>query len=214
MEDIKSEKKKLQGEKHVAERCLKESLYVGLLVPENIEISNIYEIDVPKKPWYLRKEESRAPEVIRELEVATIAEEETLDSFDMNSFDMELEPDEIISSHNETIEAVEETKVFDIKGISMFDEIEKAVYGDVEPQMKAITKERYESMTDKEKAEWIGIDGNDVYGSMRRFHEKMTSIGISYQYSSDETEEFCRLEEICRKESDRSRLYKNTGRSR
>ncbi|RDY28858.1 hypothetical protein CG710_019120 [Lachnotalea glycerini] len=33
LEDIKSEKKKLQGEKHVAERCLKESLYVGLLVP-------------------------------------------------------------------------------------------------------------------------------------------------------------------------------------
>ena len=162
LEDIKLEKKKLQGEKHVAERCLKESLYVGLLVPENVEIGNIYEIDVPKKPWYLRKEESRAPEVIREVEFATIAEEETLDSFDMNSFDMELEPDEIISSHNETIEAVEETKAFDVKGLSMFDEIEKAVYGDVEPQMKVVTKESYETMTDKEKAEWIGIDGNDV----------------------------------------------------
>jgi hypothetical protein len=214
LEDIKLEKKKLQGEKHVAERCLKESLYVGLLVPENIEIGNIFEIDVPKKPRYLRKEESRVPEVIREVEVAAIVEEETVDSFDMNSFDMELEPDEIISSHNETIEDLEETKVFDVKGISMFDEIEMAVYGDVEPQMKVVTKEIYKSMTDKEKAEWIGIDGNDVYGSMKRFHEKMTSIGISYKYSSDETEEFCRLEEVCRKESDRSRFYRNTERSR
>lgn len=214
LDDIKSEKRKLQGEKHVAERCLKESLYVGLLVPENIEIGNIYEIDVPKKPWYLRQEESRMPEVIREVEVAAIVEEETVVSFDMNSYDVELEPDEIISSHYETMEAVVETKAIDVKGLSMFDEIEMAVYGDVEPQMKVVTKEIYKSMTDKEKAEWIGIDGNDVYGSMKRFHEKMTSIGISYKYSSDETEEFCRLEEICRKESDRSRFYRNTERSR
>ncbi len=208
------EKKKLQGEKHIVELCLKEKLYVGLLVPEDVEIDNIYEVDVPKKPWYLRKEESRVPEVIREDEVAAIVEEETVESFDMNSSDMELEPDEIISSHNETIDVVEETKVFDVKGISMFDEIEKAVYGDVEPQIKVVTKEIYESMTDKEKAEWIGIDGNDVYGSMKRFHEKMRSIGISYKYSSDETEEFCRLEEICRKELDRSRFYRNKEKGR
>ena len=206
LEDIKLEKKILQGEKLVAERCLKESLYVGLLVPEDIEIGNIYEVDVPKKPWYLRKEESRMPEVIREVEVASIVEEEAVVSFNMNSFDMELESGEIISSHNETIEVVEETKVFD--------EIEKAVYGDVEPQMKVVTKENYESMADKEKAEWIGIDGNDVYGSMKRFHEKLESIGITYKYSSGETEEFCRLEEVCRKESDRSRFYRKTERNR
>lgn len=212
LEDIKSEKKKLQGEKQVAERCLKETLYVGLQVPEHIEIGNIYEIDVPKKPWYLRKEEKKVLDESPDSKVNV--EEETVESFDMNSYDVELEPDEIISSHNETIEAIEESKVFDVKGISMFDEIEKAVYGDVEPQMKVVTKESYETMTDKEKAEWIGIDGNDVYGSMNRFHEKMESIGITYKYSSDETEEFCRLEEVCRKESDRSRFYKNTERSR
>ena len=214
LEDIKLEKKKLQGEKHVAERCLKESLYVGLLVPENIEIGNIYEIDVPKKPWYLRKEESRIPEVIREIEVAAVVTEETVESFEMNTFDVELEPDEIISSLNETIEAVEETKAFDTKGISMFDEIEKAVYGDAESQIKVVTKEIYESMTDKEKAEWIGIDGNDVYGSMKKFHEKMESIGITYKYSSDETEEFCRLEEMLTKDLNRENTYRSKKRNR
>lgn len=214
LEDIKLEKKKLQGEKHVAERCLKECLYVGLLVPENIEIGNIYEIDVPKKPWYLRKEESRIPEVIREIEVAAVVTEETVESFEMNTFDVELEPDEIISSLNETIEAVEETKAFDTKGISMFDEIEKAVYGDTEPQMKVVTKEIYGSMTDKEKAEWIGIDGNDVYGSMKKFHEKMESVGITYKYSSDETEEFCRLEEILTKDLNRENTYRSQKRNR
>jgi len=214
LDDIKSEKRKLQGEKHVAERCLKESLYVGLLVPEDIEIGNIYEIDVPKKPWYLREEEKRVPEVITEVEAAAIFEEETVVSFDRNSLDMKAESDEISSSYNGTIESVDEAEVFEVKEISMIDEIEMAVYGDVEPKMKVVTREKYKSMTDKEKAEWIGIDGNDVYGAMKRFHEKMTSIGISYKYSSDETEEFCRLEEVCRKESDRPRFYKNTGRSR
>ena len=168
-----------------------------------------------KKPWYLRKEESRVPEVIREVEVAAVVEEETVESFDMNSSDMELEPDEIISSNkDETIEDEEETKAFDVKGISMFDEIEKAVYGDVEPQLKVITKEIYESMTDKEKAEWIGIDGNDVYGSMKKFHEKMESIGITYKYSSDETEEFCRLEEANRKDAGTNWHYRNQDKRR
>ncbi len=214
LDDIKSEKRKLHVEKHVAERCLKESLYVGLLVPEDIEIGNIYEIDVPKKPWYLRKEESRIPEVIREVEVTAIVEEETVESFEMNSFDIELEPNEIISFYNGTIDDVEEVKVFDIKGISMFDKIEIAVYGDVEPQMKVVTKEIYKSMTDKEKAEWIGIDGNDVYGSMKKFHEKMESIGITYKYSSDETEEFCRLEEANRKDAGTNWHYRNQDKRR
>ena len=214
LEDIKLEKKKLQGEKHVAERCLKESLYVGLLVPEDIEIGNIYEINVPKKPWYLWKEESRVPKEIREVEVAASVEEETVASIEMNSFDMEFESDEIISSLNETIEAVEETKAFDTKGISMFDEIEKAVYGDAESQIKIITKEIYESMTDKEKAEWISIDGNDIYGSMKKFHEKMESIGITYKYSSDETEEFCRLEEMLTKDLNRENTYRSKKRNR
>ena len=214
LDDIKSEKRKFQGEKHVAERCLKESLYVGLLVPEDIEIGNIYEVDVPKKPWYLRKEESKMPEVIREVEDEAIVEEKTVVSFDMNSYDVELEPNEIISSLNETIEAVEETEVFDVKGISMFDEIEKAVYGDVQPQMKVVTKEIYESMTDKEKAEWIGIDGKDVYGSMKKFHEKLLSIGIVYQYISDETEEFCRLEEVNSKVAGTNWHYRNQDKRR
>jgi hypothetical protein len=136
------------------ERCLKEYLYVGLLVPESIEIGNIYEIDVPKKPWYLRKEKSGIPEVIKEIEVAAVVTEETVESFGTNTFDVELKPDEI----------------------------EKAVYGDTEPQIKVVTKEIYESMTDKEKVEWIGIDGNDIYGSMKKFHKKMESIGITYKY--------------------------------
>ena len=69
-------------------------------------------------------------------------------------------------------------------------------------------------MTDKEKAEWIGIDGNDIYGSMKKFHEKMESIGITYKYSSDETEEFCRLEEANRKDAGTNWHYRNQDKRR
>ena len=40
---------------------------------------------------------------------------------------------------------------------------------------------RYIIMTDKEKAEWIGISGNDMNGSIKRFKEKYKArIGECY----------------------------------
>lgn len=45
-------------------------------------------------------------------------------------------------------------------------------------------------MTDKEKAEWIGIDESDVNGSVRRFKEKMEQIGIRHGDLSEMTEAF------------------------
>ncbi len=77
-----------------------------------------------------------------------------------------------------------------------------------------ITKEIYEIMTDKEKAEWIGIDSNDMQGSIKRFHKKLHSIGITYRYSSDKTEEFCRLEEINKKNSKPTWYYRNPDKKR
>lgn len=59
LDDIKLEKKKLQKEIKIGDRCLKEVLYVGLFVPESVEIGNVYDVKVPKKPWYLRKEEKK-----------------------------------------------------------------------------------------------------------------------------------------------------------
>ncbi|MBR1742750.1 MAG: hypothetical protein IJ733_12960, partial [Lachnospiraceae bacterium] len=45
---------------------------------------------------------------------------------------------------------------------------------------KAITKQIYEQMTDKEKAEWMGIDGSDMNGLIQRFKKKMEQIGLRY----------------------------------
>lgn len=55
---------------------------------------------------------------------------------------------------------------------------------------RIVTKQIYEQMTDKEKAEWIGIDGSDVNGSIKRFKEKMGQIGIRYGSLPEMTEAF------------------------
>lgn len=56
LNDIKQEKKRLQKEIKIGDRCLKEVLYVGLFVPERVDV---YDVKIPKKPWYLKKEEKR-----------------------------------------------------------------------------------------------------------------------------------------------------------
>ena len=90
--------------------------------------------------------------------------------------------------------------------------VEKAE--ETEEQEQVVTKEIYEVMTDKEKAEWIGIDSNDMLVSIKQFHEKLKSIGITYQYISDETEEYCRLEEAIKKNSEPSWYYRNQDKRR
>lgn len=67
-----------------------------------------------------------------------------------------------------------------------------------EPEM---TRELYESLTDKEKADWIGITSDNTDESIRLFTEKMKTLGINYRYSSDMLDEFMRLEEAVLRES-------------
>ena len=55
---------------------------------------------------------------------------------------------------------------------------------------KVVTKQDYERMTGKEKAEWLGISESDVNGSINRFKEKMEQIGIRFDSRSDMTEAF------------------------
>ena len=64
-----------------------------------------------------------------------------------------------------------------------------------------MTRELYESLTDKEKSEWIGITPNNTDESIRLFTEKMKEFGINYRYSSDMLDEFMRLEEAVLRES-------------
>ena len=57
-------------------------------------------------------------------------------------------------------------------------------------QKKIVTKQDYERMTGKEKAEWLGISESDMNGSISRFKEKMEQIGIRFDSRLDMTEAF------------------------
>lgn len=66
--------------------------------------------------------------------------------------------------------------------------------GELEKAMeKTVTKEDYQKMTDKEKAEWIGISLSDMPGSIKRFKSKMEQIGIWHENTMEMTEAFMKL---------------------
>ena len=61
------------------------------------------------------------------------------------------------------------------------------------PVEKTVTKQDYLRMTDKEKAEWIGISLSDMPGSIKRFKSKMEQIGIWHENTMEMTEAFMKL---------------------
>lgn len=221
LDDIKLEKKRLQKEIKIGDHCLKEVLYVGLFVPESVEIGNVYDVKVPKKPWYLKKEEKKVLDGKWDGKV-NIAESKDFsehvnwsvdDSYELITDNKE---QTIKADYGEEAAVTKETdpvSEYSNKEVDLTSEIVEKVE-EPEEQEQAVTKEIYEAMTDKEKAEWIGIDSNDMLVSIKQFHEKLKSIGITYQYISDETEEYCRLEESIKKDSEPSWYYRNQDKKR
>lgn len=221
LDDIKLEKKRLQKEIKIGDRCLKEVLYVGLFVPESVEIGNVYDVKVPKKPWYLRKEEKK---VFDEKRNGKVIVAESKDFSEIANWSLNDSYELITDNKEQTFKADSGAKVavteeadpaseYSDKEFDFTSEIVEKVE-EPEEQEQVVTKEIYEAMTDKEKAEWIGIDSNDMLASIKQFHEKLKSIGITYQYISDETEEYCRLEEAIKKNSESSWYYRNQDKRR
>ena len=188
LEKLKEERKEAKNEKNVAERCLKQNLYACLEVPDDLDIENLYLTDLPKveKQEAVKKDvNSMMEEVVASKTVdAELVDEQIVDvveAVDVQEYGevlTEIE-DTVANSKPEFYEAIEDTQL-------------------PEPEM---TRELYESLTDKEKSEWIGITPNNTDESIRLFTEKMKEFGINYRYSSDMLDEFMRLEEAVLKES-------------
>ncbi|MBQ4523702.1 MAG: hypothetical protein IJA10_12230 [Lachnospiraceae bacterium] len=62
--------------------------------------------------------------------------------------------------------------------------------------LSGYTKECYETLTDKEKVDWLGIADCSVQEAIQRFISKLDSIGVVYRYSDDMLDEFMRLEAV------------------
>ena len=67
---------------------------------------------------------------------------------------------------------------------------------------KTVTKQDYQRMTDKERAEWIRISLSDMPGSIRRFKSRMEQIGIWHESTLEMTEAFMKLWNQVEKQQD------------
>jgi hypothetical protein len=190
LEKLKEERKEAKNEKNVAERCLKQNLYACLEVPDDLDIENLYLTDLPKmekqgvveEGVYSAIEDSAVQnEVDSEIVDEQIENADVVESVDIQNYGevlTEME-DTVANSEPEFYEAIEDTQLS-------------------EPEM---TRKFYESLTDKDKSEWIGITPDNTDESIRLFTEKMKEFGINYRYSSDMLDEFMRLEEAVLRES-------------
>lgn len=94
--------------------------------------------------------------------------------------------------------------------------VDEAYEGPLDVSMPDMTKEQYETLTDKEKVEWLGIAGCSVRDAIQRFINKLDSIGVVYRYSDDMLDVFMRLESVVAqmKREKRCEQIEREGRSR
>lgn len=188
LDELKAERKEVKNEKNVAERCLKQNLYACLEVLDDLDIENLYLTDLPK----VEKQEVIEEDVDSAIEETVVPKMLDSESVDEQIVDIEESVD--VQNYGAVLTEMEDA-VADFKP-KFCDATADTLFP--EPEM---TREIYESLTDKEKAEWIGITSDNTDESIRLFTEKMKELSINYRYLSEMLDEFMRLEEAVSKEN-------------
>lgn len=201
--ELKERRKEAKAKLGTINRCLKESTYAHLEIPDDVDIENLYLVNVPKFeqeqifcPYYNSYDEGT---VVSE---KSVCEAETMLESAPEGFSV-FEVTEVMSE-----EMVEESQEdTELMASEVIEEVPPGM------MLSEMTKERYEAMTNKEKVEWLGITDCDVQERIRRFVSKLDSIGIVYKYSADMLDEFMKLEVVVeQKEKEQKQLLKETGR--
>lgn len=188
LDELKAERKEAKNEKNVAERCLKQNLYACLEVPDDLDIENLYLTDLPK----VEKQEVIEEDVDSAIEETVVTKMLDSESVDEQIVDVEESVD--VQNYGAVLTETEDA-VADFKP-KFCDATADTLFP--EPEM---TREIYESLTDKEKAEWIGITSDNTDESIRLFTEKMKELSINYRYLSEMLDEFMSLEEVATREN-------------
>ena len=225
LEELKEKRKEAKSELNTINRCLKESTYAHLEIPDDVDIENLYVVDVPEfkeKPSYdslyeSYEEESLAgietvieaheAEMQTEAEVSVVESEEPMLDYgiwerepEYATHPMEAEPDLTVDALEEKEEPISKERIsepVDVRNSESFQEpdTEERYSQLYEPVM---TKEIYLSLTDKEKVEWLGLMDCELSEAIVRFGEKMKGIGIVYKYGDDMLDDFMRLESVAK----------------
>lgn len=193
--ELKERRKEAKRECAIINRCISESTFAHMEIPLDVDVENLYMVDVPE--FEGNKISYEASEAYNEVEADKTSESyEDSVSYDEAEFcEPELADGAEVLHESELVE----TELVEVpcELVNASTEIVDEEYTDSQiyyvPDM---TKERYEILTDKEKVEWLGIAECSVQDAIQRFITKLDSIGVVYRYSDDMLDEFMRLESV------------------
>lgn len=179
--ELKERRKEAKREYETINRCISESTFARMEIPLDVDVENLYMVDVPEfeenKISYAESEVCDEAEVYKAVE--TDVDIEVYEATQIEVADVLPEVEMSYKPINESYEVVDKS----------YEDLQEYVTPDM-------TKERYEALTDKEKVEWIGIAECSVQDAIQRFIGKLDSIGVVYRYSDDMLDEFMRLESV------------------
>lgn len=193
--ELKERRKEAKREYATINRCISESTFAHMEIPLDVDVENLYMVDVPD--FEGNKISYEASGAYNEVEADKTSESyEDSVSYDEAEFcEPELADGAEVLHESELVE----TELVEVtcELVNASTEIVDEEYADSQiyyvPDM---TKERYEILTDKEKVEWLGIAECSVQDAIQRFITKLDSIGVVYRYSDDMLDEFMRLESV------------------
>ncbi len=214
--ELKERRKEAKRECATINRCISESTFAHMEIPLDVDVENLYMVDVPelegREISYAESEVYDEGEVYKATESNVdieIYEAERIDVADVlpevEVAERELAAAEVLQEEGDVIseqelnygvsESEAATKLYD--SIDESTEGVDEVYADFQNYVTSdMTKERYEILTDKEKVEWLGIAECSVQDAIQRFINKLDSIGVVYRYSDDMLDEFMKLESV------------------
>ena len=187
--ELKERRKEAKREYATINRCISESTFAHMEIPLDVDVENLYMVDVPEF------EESDISYAESEVYDKVEAYKATESSVDKEVYETEgIDADDVLPEHDE---AEPEPVTTPFESINESVEVVDEVYADLQDfAIPDMTKERYEALTDKEKVEWLGIAECSVQDAIQRFINKLDSIGVVYRYSDDMLDEFIRLESV------------------
>lgn len=221
--ELKVERKEAKKEYALSQKCVKEKLYGYLGIPLDVDIENVYEMVLPEyrekekdSPMEEAYETTIYGSAGNNVSLSDEPELYTERTMPEEAVPEKIMPDNIISAKEAVsdltamnMEVSDEVGESDmemniVSATDRKEESEIPLYDNKSyPEMnkdevkteKALgTKEWYESLTDKEKVEWLGISGCDLQTSIHIFLEKMAAIGYADKNSEEMLDEFMRLE--------------------
>lgn len=221
LEEIKREKKEIRYQKNLGKQCIVESIAQSTVLKETAmreqkKMGNPYDLDIPVLPSECRrrgedlqkakkgqvqKESREVPQeeqVAEEMSGDSIADIQKVAEF-LSSEDYSASmPQAEVKEYDKPAARENLLHILEEESL-MEEECLRAKMEEIHSENR-MTKERYETLTDVEKAEWIEIDLEDVFGSMKKFCDRMEDLGIRFDSIGDSTDEYLRLQQVVEKE--------------